>query len=253
LSLAASDDAEDPPVHPCHPACADHAASDYCRESWQLHLAELHERPETHWHKCDLGRFCALVPVVFHERCLAAIKLACPATMAEQDFERCVEVLDVLVRDFVTAEADALSALLRAEQVAEAPGPPPAVGALPPSAPQPSHPQVLRALQYVENQLSDPKLTVGGVAQALGLHPSYLSQLFSEHVGQRLSRFIATQRVQRAQTLLATTDWQVKRIAVETGHANPNWFCHVFAALTGLTPGEYRRQSRGQTGATGVQ
>jgi transcriptional regulator GlxA family with amidase domain len=55
--------------------------------------------------------------------------------------------------------------------------------------------------------------------------------------------FIASRRVELAKTLLATTDRQIKYIAHETGHANPNWFCHVFNVHTGLTPGEYRRRS----------
>jgi hypothetical protein len=38
--------------------------------------------------------------------------------------------------------------------------------------------------------------------------------------------------------------WTKLPIARDTGHANPNWFCHVFRVHTGLTPNGYRRQSR---------
>ena len=59
-----------------------------------------------------------------------------------------------------------------------------------------------------------------------------------------MSRYIAVRRVELAKTLLVTTDWQIKRIARETGHANPTWFSHVFGVHTGCTPGEHRRRAR---------
>ncbi len=244
LSLPDPGTADELPANPCHPACAEYAESDYCRESWQLHLAELRQRPETHWHKCDHGRRCAIVPVVYRAQCLAAVKLACPASMAEKDFERLVELLDVLVNDFVTAQADALSRFLLTRQVDTDAG-----GSAPPDIPahldqQLSSPHVLRAVQYIEEHLSEPKLTVGCVARELDIDSSYLGRLFADQVGQRMNWFIAARRVELAKTLLATTDRQIKRIARDTGHANPNWFCHVFSAHTGLTPGQYRRRSR---------
>ncbi len=238
------EDAEDPPPNPCHPACAEQADSDYCRESWQLHMAELADRPETHWHACDRGRLCAYVPVVYHSRCLAAIKLACLACISEEEFERHVELLDTLVVDFVVAEAaflGRLAAAVREEATCEAG---PSQGQQKTVRRQTSHPQVLRAVQYIEESLCDPKLSVAGVARELDIHPYYLSHLFAEQVGQRMSRFIAARRVERAKKLLTTTHWQIKRIAHETGYANPNWFSHVFSINTGVTPTAYRRRTR---------
>jgi AraC-like DNA-binding protein len=244
LLLPMSEEAEEPPPHPIHPACAEHAESDYCQESWQLHLAELGHQPETHWHRCDYERLCAYVPVVLHGRCPAVIKLACPASMTEQEFESDVELLNVLVEGFAASEADKLEPFLFAGPPAAQPASA-AEGAAIPTESSPSHPHVLRALQYIEEHLADPKLTVHRVARELGIHPNYLSHLFADQVGQRMARFISMRRVDRAKTLLATTPWQIKRIAHETGHANSNWFCHVFGILTGLTPGQYRKKTCG--------
>jgi AraC-like DNA-binding protein len=245
LGLSSPEEADDPPPNPGHPACAEYAGSDYCRESWQLHLAELRRRAETHWHKCDYGRLCGIVPVVCRDRCLAAVKLAAPASMPEEDFGRQVEILHLLVKDFVTTHVDFLGRLPHAELSAAEFSEPPSPGTEKVLEQLPSHPQVVRALQYIEEHLSDPKLTVAQVARELEMHPSYLSHLFADQVGRRMSRFITARRVELAKTLLATTDWQIKRIARDTGHANPNWFCYVFRVYTGLAPGGYRRKSRG--------
>jgi AraC-like DNA-binding protein len=237
---------EDAPANPGHPACLEYAGTDYCRESWLLHLAQLKAEPATHWHQCDYDRLCALVPVVYQGRCLAAIKLACPSVTRKEEFERQVELLDILVRDFVFRSADFLARLSGAVPACPDLSAASAEAVARPATPQPGHPQILRALRYVEERLSDPALTVGSVARQMGVHPNYLSRLFVHQVGQRLSRFIAVRRIERAKTLLATTHWQIKRIARETGHANPNWFSYVFRALTGVAPSAYREETRGR-------
>ena len=71
-----SRDARGLPVPPPHPACQTNGASDYCQTSWRSHLTELALRPEMHWHRCEFGRLCAMVPVLWHRRCLAVCRLA---------------------------------------------------------------------------------------------------------------------------------------------------------------------------------
>ena len=246
LDLSRLEDAEDPPGNPNHPACAEFAQSDYCRESWQLHLAELRRRPEAHWHTCDYGRLCAVVPVVYQERCLAAVKFVCPNTMAADSFARHVELLDVLVENLVIVAADSLARVHRPEQGAGELTTAPSPNRSKAAEEHSRHPQVFRAIEYIQDHLSDSKLSVRRTARKLDLHPDYLAHLFSVEVGQHMSKFIATRRVELAKTLLSTTDWQVKRVAGETGHANPNWFSHVFRVHTGLTPIEYRRKAYSQ-------
>jgi AraC-like DNA-binding protein len=246
LSLSVSDDNEDPPCNPGHPVCAKYANTEYCRESWQLHLAQLRRRPETHWHKCDHDRLCALVPVVYQDRCLAVVKLACLYSVPEEDFARQVEFLDILVKEFVNSEADFLDRLPRAiPSVVDLSTPPPDPATISPDR-KTSHPQILRVLQYIEEHLTEPTLTVASTAREINVHPNYLSHLFVEQIGVRMSRFVATRRIELAKTLLATTNWQIQHIARETGHANANWFCHIFNSYTGVAPGTYRTEGRRQ-------
>lgn len=234
---------EDVPPNPGHPLCAKEAGSDYCRESWQLHLAELRSRPKTHMHRCKYGRLCAVVPVVCHGRCIGAMKLVRPPKESETRFAHLVGVLDALVRDYVAKEGDSLKQL-------GSDGPPKETHLVPFTAGSgviegnQITALIGQAIRYVEENLSDPNLTVQHVAEALGVSPNYLSHCFSNHVGGRLGRFIVDERVKRAEKLLVTTDWQIKHIAHETGYANPNWFSHVFHARTGVTPREYRARTQ---------
>jgi transcriptional regulator GlxA family with amidase domain len=62
-------------------------------------------------------------------------------------------------------------------------------------------------------------------------------------MGMRMGRYIAELRIEIAKKLLLETDWQVKRIAFESGHRNPDWFSEVFRAHTGMTPSVFRRKA----------
>jgi AraC-like DNA-binding protein len=99
-------------------------------------------------------------------------------------------------------------------------------------------------LAYIDEHLSDCGLTVRRVACEVGSNCDYLAHLFAEQVGERMSRFIARRRVHLAQRMLATTTWQVKRIAWESGFANANWFSHVFRVYARCTPSAYRHANR---------
>ncbi len=229
---------ESPP--PLHPQCADCTDIETCREPWQTHLAELEHCPEVHWHRCDRNKMCAVVPVVAKGRCLAACKLVCPETMGESDFERNVELLDVLVENFVAREGDLLARMIPEGKAAPADE---AASDDMPSA-RPTHPKVRRAIEHINQHLAEPTMTVANIARVLEMNSTYLAHLFSQQVGTRMSRYVAVRRMELAKKLLVDTDSKIKRVAYESGHANADWFSQVFHAHTGLTPREYRRRMR---------
>jgi len=221
-----------------HPACAEFSDTRYCRESWRLHRAELERSPTPHWHQCDYAKWCGVVPVRHGSRCVAAFKLVHDGDMCSDFFERYVDLLDLLVRDVVESEGKPLadrvfttesSSVVDSSSVHNG------------SPIRSMHAKVRRAIEYVEGHLSDTDLSVHGIATVLGIHPDYLAHLFAEQTKQRMCRYIAIRRVESAKNLLATTDWQIKRIAFATGHANPKWFSQHFRDYTGLTPSEFRR------------
>jgi transcriptional regulator GlxA family with amidase domain len=162
--------------------------------------------------------------------------------MSDEAFERHVELLNVLVENFVSDEKGLISQVTASNNdpadYHEAEQRPPVSG-----EDQAIHPQVDQALRYIEQHLTDPKMTVANIARHLGMNSTYLAHLFSRQVGTRMSRHITNKRIELAKELLATTDDQIKQVAYKTGHGNPDWFSQVFHSQTGLTPREYRRKA----------
>ncbi len=219
------------PDPPCHPACSGFDSAEYCRQRWQARMAELRRRPTIQRHRCPFGMLCATVPVVWRGRCLGVCQLVCPQAQGEKLFDRNIELVVLLIENYEAREPELLSRLANPQAV---------VGAEP--VPR-MHRNVLRTIEYINSHLSDPTMSVGSIAQLFATNASYLAHLFSQQVHERMSRYIALRRLALAMELLDTTQWQIKRIAVESGHSNTNWFSHTFHEHTGMTPTQYRARS----------
>jgi AraC-like DNA-binding protein len=232
------------PLAPLHPECGAVADRSRCRQSWPRHWETLRQSREPIWHRCVNQRFCATVPLCCDGQCLAVMRLVCRNAITELDFLKHVEMLNVLVQGFAATHQDELARLVHPPATsAGGNGSRLADGSTGPVQPH-LHPQVARALAYIDEHLSDCGLTVRRVACEVGSNCDYLAHLFAEQVGERMSRFIARRRVHLAQRMLATTTWQVKRIAWESGFANANWFSHVFRVYARCTPSAYRHANR---------
>jgi AraC-like DNA-binding protein len=77
-----------------------------------------------------------------------------------------------------------------------------------------------------------------------GLSENHLNRLFRKGEGVSIGQFIAKERVKRAARMLATTDCDIKTVALENGFSDLNYFCCAFKRHTGKTPSEFRHDSR---------
>ena len=100
-------------------------------------------------------------------------------------------------------------------------------------------------LSYCADHYSE-KITVKSTAQALFLSESYVSKIFSQKLGCSFREYINTLRIHKAQTLLQETQLQILQIMAECGFQNQSSFNRVFRQHTGLSPREYRAQTKGE-------
>ena len=84
------------------------------------------------------------------------------------------------------------------------------------------------------------QLQLGQIAQAVGLHPGYATELFRKTFGITIMDYLAQYRVAHAQRLLATTDRTVLDIAMEAGFTSASRFYVTFQKSTGKSPRAYR-------------
>ncbi len=112
------------------------------------------------------------------------------------------------------------------------------------SARQTESHRVMLCRHEVMRHLSDPALSVHGLARTLGCSPNYLSHRFHRETGTPLVRYIERERMRQAMALLDATALSVKEVCVHVGHPEPSYFARVFRRLEGLSPRQYRNRPR---------
>lgn len=100
---------------------------------------------------------------------------------------------------------------------------------------------VTQTCDYVGKHYRE-KFSLTKMAEQLGITPSYLSKLFKREMNQTLEDYITGVRIERASNLLRFSDQPVSTIGDYVGFGTQSYFCSTFKKLTGLTPGQYRKQ-----------
>ena len=93
---------------------------------------------------------------------------------------------------------------------------------------------------YVAGHFQEPDCTVSTVAEHFDVHVSWLSRVFSEATGLRLSDYIRQYRFRHAKVLLALSPLPISEIAAACGFSSSNTFIRAFRAAEGVTPGTFR-------------
>ena len=84
-------------------------------------------------------------------------------------------------------------------------------------------------------------LTVDDMARVAGLSRAHFSVRFRQAFGESPHQYLLTRRLERAASLLRTTDWSVAAICMAVGLSSVGSFTTSFGRIFGLTPTEYRR------------
>ncbi|WPJ95827.1 substrate-binding domain-containing protein [Coraliomargarita algicola] len=102
-------------------------------------------------------------------------------------------------------------------------------------------PLVAKAVRLIREH---PNIRVTQVVQAVGISRTGLQSRFLKMLGRGILSEIQRVRLQRAQTLLSTTDDKQEVIAELSGFASVQRFSYCFQQAFKMSPGTYRRQSK---------
>ncbi|MDR9854172.1 helix-turn-helix domain-containing protein [Paenibacillus sp. VCA1] len=107
-----------------------------------------------------------------------------------------------------------------------------------------NHLQIREIKTYIDQHYGNPDLSLTYLSDTFGLNPKYISQLFKEEYGVNFVDYLTQVRMEHAKQMLVDTDLAIKDIAVHSGYLHAFSFIRVFKKMTGLTPGDFRKNSR---------
>lgn len=96
-----------------------------------------------------------------------------------------------------------------------------------------------KCMEYISQHLHEP-LRLEELSKACGLCTRSLSLHFKKEMGQSITDYIHTQRVEEAEYLLVHSRYSLAGIAAFLQYPTQSYFTKIFKAHTGLTPQQYR-------------
>lgn len=97
----------------------------------------------------------------------------------------------------------------------------------------------LAAKSYIDAHFSEP-IKIQDVADALHIHPNYLSQIFRETYKQSPKAYLNSFRLHKAALFLTLTDHPVSTISTMVGFSSQHHFSKSFKSVFGCSPTDYR-------------
>jgi transcriptional regulator GlxA family with amidase domain len=98
-----------------------------------------------------------------------------------------------------------------------------------------AHPEVRRARVWLELNYARPDALEVFYGE-LTLSPNHFRLLFRRETGETVQAMLARLRLRRARYLVRETTWPMKRIAAETGFADPLYFSSCYRDFWGSAP-----------------
>lgn len=105
---------------------------------------------------------------------------------------------------------------------------------------------IRRAKQYIDVNLRE-SLSLETIACAAYVSRSHLAQVFRNELQQTVWEYVSEQRLEKAKLMLSDTDLCIAEVARLSGLSRTSHFYARFATLTGVSPGQFRRDARSDT------
>lgn len=99
-----------------------------------------------------------------------------------------------------------------------------------------------KIMECINNNLDNSDLSVNDLANYVGTSRSGINRKLKSIIGITPKELIIKSRMQKACTLLRTTDMTVKEIAYECGFTDQNYFGKSFKQIIGVSPSSYRQK-----------
>ncbi|MGP4039616.1 AraC family transcriptional regulator [Gracilibacillus sp. D59] len=105
----------------------------------------------------------------------------------------------------------------------------------------PFHIYVEHALEFIAHNY-EKNIKVSDIANYIGINRSYLTSIFKRHLKVSPKEYLVKYRLDKACTLLKTTNRLISDIAADVGYDDPLTFSKVFKSYFEVSPKLYRTQ-----------
>jgi AraC-like DNA-binding protein len=98
-----------------------------------------------------------------------------------------------------------------------------------------------RVATYLREHLRG-EVTLDALASELGYNKNYLCGLFRQAAGCTIREYLNRLKVEKAKEMIINSDYSIMQVGAWLGFEYPHHFDRVFRQVTGMTPGQFKRQ-----------
>ena len=102
--------------------------------------------------------------------------------------------------------------------------------------------QIKTCVSYIEAH-ADEDLDLETLARISGYSIYHLSHKFKAETGINIREYIRNTRIERAKTLLSSSDMSIHEISEQLHFCSSGHFAHIFRVVTGGSPAQYRKEN----------
>ena len=103
--------------------------------------------------------------------------------------------------------------------------------------------KIQMAIGYIQEHFAE-NLTVNVLAEHYGMSPNYFSSMFKKEMSRSAVNYVTELRINQARELLYHSELSVVDISKKVGYEDSQYFFRVFKKYLGMTPLQYREESR---------
>ena len=112
-----------------------------------------------------------------------------------------------------------------------------------PSSPELDQVRIQHVLDFISAHLTE-KITLAELAKVAGLSTFHFAHMFTPAVGVSPHRYVSRLRLENAMKEIAVGKLSLSQVALNAGFSSQASFTRAFSRVTGVSPGEYRRNQR---------
>ena len=101
---------------------------------------------------------------------------------------------------------------------------------------------VVRMVRHIVENIADP-LSAESIAEIVGLHPNYATNLFTKVMRIPVQKFVIRMRLIRARSLLFDGSLSIANVAFQSGFVSQTQFYEHFRKAYGMTPSQMRKDT----------
>lgn len=105
---------------------------------------------------------------------------------------------------------------------------------------------VENAKKYIEENYSDPDISLNEVSTHIHMSACHFSTIFSHETSTTFIKYLTNIRIKKAKELLQTTNLKSGEIGFIVGYKDPHYFSYIFKKNTDCKPSEYKEQIKDQ-------